>query len=231
MPNLTLRLKTIASLVPSGARVCDVGTDHGYLAIELMSSKKAKKVIAADIKPSPLKNAAQNIEKCGVKGIELRLCDGLEGIDPDEIDTIVIAGMGGEVIAGILSRGISVTSKGNKTIILQPTTSPEHLRKFLYDNGFEIQKELPVYDNGKLYSVMSVAYTGNTCVMPNFFYYIGKIPTDDESGLLYIKKQLSRCRKCSDSLKSITEKHSDYLYYNGITNDIESYLKNNGFGE
>ena len=231
MPNLTLRLKTIAALVPDGARVCDIGTDHGYLAIELIKSGKAKKVIAADINPLPLKNAEQNIKKANITGIELRLCDGLSAIEHTEIDTIVVAGMGGEVIAGILDRGLAVVSKGDKTIILQPTTSPEYLRKFLCNNGFQIEREIPIYENGKLYSVMLISYTGLVSDNPDFFYFIGKIPLNEKAGLLYINKQLSRCSKCADSLKSIPDKHSEYLYYSTVASNIENHLKNHGFGE
>jgi len=225
MPDLSLRLKTIASLVPDGARVCDVGTDHGYLAIELKSSGKASYVIAADVNLQPLKNAESNIKKAGVKGIELRLCDGLENIGENEVDTIVIAGMGGEVIAGILERGILVV-KNNKSIILQPTTSPEFLRKFLYGNGFLIEKEIPVSENGKLYSVMLVRYNGTSAHKKDYFYYIGKVSPLDESGLSYIQKQLNRCSKCAESLKNIPQKRNEYLYYKNIVVDIEKYLNN-----
>lgn len=225
MPNLSFRLNTIASLVPFGARVCDIGTDHGYLSIELKSSGKASFVIAADINPSPLKNAAENIKKMGVTGIELRLCDGLSGIDKDEVDTIIIAGMGGEVISGILEKG-SFVAKNNKTIILQPTTSPEFLRKFLYTNGYEIEKEIPVLENGKLYSVMLVHPTDIVAQKEDYFYYIGKLSPDDSTGLLYIQKQLKRCLKCAESLKNIPTKQEEYLYYKNIVIGIENYINN-----
>jgi len=223
MPNLSLRLKTIASLVPDGARVCDIGTDHGYLAIELKSSGKASSVIAADINPLPLKNAFENIKKSGVRDIELRLCDGLTGIDKDEVDTIIIAGMGGEVIAGIIKNSIK-TAKSDKRIILQPTTSPEFLRRFLYSNGFEIKNETPVFENGKIYSVMLVYKSLKNEEKPEYFYYIGKLLPSDDAGILYIKKQLERCRKCALSLKNVPSKQEDYIYYNNIANDIENYL-------
>lgn len=224
MPNLSLRLKTIASLVPFGARVCDIGTDHGYLSIELKKSGIASLVIAADINPLPLKNAAENIKKSGVSGIKLRLCDGLSGIDKNEVDTIIIAGIGGEVISGILEKSIEI-AKSEKRIILQPTTSPEFLREFLYSNGFCIKKEIPVFENGKLYSVMLVSTTPCLEKPEDYFYYIGKLSNKDEFGLLYINKQLERCRKCAASLKNIPTKQQEYLYYKNIVSGIENYLK------
>ena len=101
---LSLRLKTIAALVPKGARVCDVGTDHARLPIYLISEKIASRVIATDLRPLPLENAKKNVEYSGVTGIELRLCDGLSAVKKHEADVIIIAGIGGEVISGIISR-------------------------------------------------------------------------------------------------------------------------------
>lgn len=231
MPDLSLRLSTIASLVPNGARVCDVGTDHGYLAIHLKAGGKVKSIIAADINPLPLQNAAKNIEKAGATGIELRLCDGLSGIKPNEADTVIIAGMGGEVISGIIERGFSVAKQRDKTLILQPTTSPEALRKFLLTNGFEIIKEVPILENSKLYSVMLVKYSGKTYENKEYFYYVGKVSPLEKVGLMYIEKQQKRCFDCADALKNIPEKQEDYLYYKNVLEGINEYLKDNGFGE
>ena len=225
MPQLSKRLKLIASLVPNGARVCDIGTDHGYLAIELKKSGKAASVIAADINSAPLENAKKNIEKSGVSGIVLRLCDGLSGIAPEETDTVIIAGMGGEVIAGILERGSSVVNNCDKTVILQPTTSPEILRKFLYDNGLQIRKEIAVLENGKIYSVMLVKFTGNIQKCDEYFYYTGKVDKNTEFGRLYIEKQLNRCLKCARPLEFVPGKTQEYLYYKNIVSGIENHLK------
>ena len=101
---LSRRLKTIATLVPFGARVCDIGTDHAILPVFLSENTLVKSIIATDVREKPLKNAKENIERSGVANIKLRLCDGFSGINPDEFDTAVIAGMGGEVISGIISR-------------------------------------------------------------------------------------------------------------------------------
>lgn len=231
MHNLSLRLETIASLVPEGARVCDVGTDHGYLAIELMRRNIAKSVIAADISPSPLKNAECNIQKSGVKGIETRLCDGLSGISISEVDAVVIAGIGGEVIAGIIERGMNVAANKELSLILQPTTSPEILRKSLITNGFDIENETPVFENGKLYSVMLVRFSGKISKSEEFFYYVGKVSPDNHSGKLYIEKQLKRCLKCAQALKDIPQKKEEYLYYKGIADSICNHFKNHSFGE
>ncbi len=223
MNRLSKRLGKISSLVPLGARVCDIGTDHGYLAIELVKSGKADKVIAADVNPKPLENARKNIEKANVTGIELRLCDGFSGISSDEFDTAVIAGMGGEVIAGIIERGLQFLKNTDKKLILQPTTSPEFLRRFLNQNGFSIKEELPVAENNKLYSVMLVVYSGNSQPLPEYKYYIGNISPAESDGLEYIKKQQNRCFQCMKSLENIPDKTEEFEKYKKLYTDITNY--------
>ena len=225
MPALSKRLSLIASFVPQDALVCDIGTDHGYLAIALIESGKAKKVIAADIAEKPLANAVKNIEKANVTGISLRLCNGLSAIKPEETDTIIIAGMGGEVISDILEKGHNVAKSAKVSIILQPTTSPEHLRRFLYENGYEIIREEAVFENNKLYSVMLVKFTGANQKCEDHFYYIGKLLPCDEASRLYIEKQQKRAEKCKISLENIKEKETDYLHYKSVLNGISLFLK------
>lgn len=216
MQNLSVRLSTIASLVPCGAKVCDVGTDHAFLPIALKKSGRAASVIATDINKKPLRKAEENVEKSGVDGISLRLCDGIEGVERQEADTFIVAGIGGEVISGILSRGIEKLKFSNVTLILQPTTSPEILRKFLYDNGFLIKTEIAVEENGKLYSVMNCCYSGEKQVKENHLYFSGKLSPKDPIGKKYIEKQIGRAFKCMEALKNIPEKSEEYNYYKEI---------------
>lgn len=227
MNNLSLRLSTIASLVPKGARVCDIGTDHGYLSIYLKSSNIASKIIAADVNSLPLENAKKNIIKSGALDIELRLSNGFESIDSDEFDTAVIAGIGGEVIAGIIERRIDVIAKEDKTLILQPTTSPEFLRKSLYNNGFDIINETPLMENGKIYSVMLVKYNGIASEKEEYFYYTGKVPNDNEYGISYIEKQYKRLNNCAKALENVASKQEEYLYYKELSEKIKNLLENN----
>lgn len=222
---LTKRLQLLLSLVPFGARVCDVGTDHGYLSIELIKNGGVKSVIATDINERPLSRARKNIERAGVTGIDLRLCDGLSGIKPEETDTVVIAGMGGEVISGIIEKGSNVLKNNEKTMILQPTTSPEYLRKFLFENGYEIILEEPLYENRKAYSVMVCRYKGESEEREPYNYFIGKLTPEKADGVLYIKKQYERCFKCAKALKDIPEKKADFEFYNSVAEQLRSILK------
>lgn len=224
MPNLSLRLKTIADMVPVGAKVCDVGTDHGYLAIYLKLANVVEKIIATDLNEKPLKRAEKNITSAGVKGIELRLCDGLSGLEQDEADTIIIAGMGGEVIAGILEKGGNISKSENITFIMQPTTSPEILRRFLCENGYEIEREIPISENGKVYSVMVCRFDGLLKEKDNSFYYVGKIKPNCKAGVLYIEKQKKRCFDCMTALKSKEDKKYLYAHYKSAFEGIDELL-------
>ena len=104
MRDLSSRLSAAADFVEQGSSVCDVGTDHGYLPAFLYLSGKCKRVTATDIREKPLKNAQKNLEKLGVQDVKLILCDGLDGIDRQIADTVIITGMGGDVISGIIDR-------------------------------------------------------------------------------------------------------------------------------
>ncbi len=225
MSDLSLRLKTLAALVPKGARVCDVGTDHARLPIYLMQNGIANSVIATDLNRKPLEFAKENIAKSGITDISLRLCDGLSAVNKGEADTIIVAGIGGEVISGILRCCNWVKSK-NITLILQPTTSPEILRKFLINQGFDILSETPVFDNNKIYSVIKAVFLGEIKKYPEYFYYIGKIPKT-ENGIIYIKKQQKRIGDYLKAYKKIPEKQAEYILYSKIFTKIEQLLTEN----
>jgi len=227
MPEISIRLKTIADLVREGAKVCDVGTDHGYLAIYLLKERNAARVIATDLNEKPLSRAKENIAAAGCEGkIELRLCDGLNGVSNGEIDTAVIAGMGGEVIAGIIERSKAFSFNGGVTFILQPTTSPEALRRFLCENGFGILSEIPVFENGKLYSVMVCRYTGNMLKKSEGFYYIGLVKSNCEAGRLYIEKQKKRLFDCVKAVENNADRAELYREYKKAYDEIVSYSEN-----
>lgn len=228
MQHLSLRLKTIASLVPFGARVCDVGTDHARLPIFLKQNGIAKTVIATDLNQKPLKNAEQNILQSKVDGISLRLCDGLSAVDENEVDTVIVAGIGGEVISGILKNCAWV--KNDKIhLILQPTTSPEFLRKFLNSCGFEITRETPVCENGKIYSIIEARYTSLVRDYPESYFYVGLVPLT-EDGISYIKKQQGRIKECMTALEQIEARKTDFLAYKRIFDQIENILTENTNG-
>ena len=145
--SLTPRLRMIADLVPKSEVVCDIGTDHGYIAIYLAKNSIAQKVIAADIKKGPLNQAEKNISLFNVSdSVETRLSDGFENIGQNEVQCAIIAGMGGETIAEILKN-----EKGCKYFVLQMQTAHRDLREFLSENGFVIEKEAIAKEGRKMY--------------------------------------------------------------------------------
>lgn len=223
MYNLSKRLKTIAGLVPVGSRVADIGADHGYLPIYLIKNNIAQFVLACDIGEKPLENAKKNISNSKTEKIETRLCDGLDGVESDEVDTIIIAGMGGDVISGILSRRQWIKNP-DYSLILQPMTSADTLRRFLVNNGFSVNEEVSVLDNKKIYSVMRVKYVGYKTQVKESFYYIGKLSYNTEADKKYIDKQLKILKKCCSDIYSLPEKKDLFNYYNTIIDEIERLL-------
>lgn len=151
---LTPRLRLLADWVPQGARLADIGTDHAYLPVWLILHGQISSAIAADLRKGPLARAGETAASYGVS-LDLRLGNGLEKVRPEECDTVVIAGMGGENIAAILAAA-PWTAEGRHTLLLQPQTKAEELRRSLMENGFVIRREALVLDRGILYPVMEV---------------------------------------------------------------------------
>ena len=147
------RLRLIADWVPEGACLADVGTDHAYLPNWLRLHGRIRSAVASDLRPGPLERAKAAGRLYGTDGIDYRLCSGLSGVSPDEADTIVIAGMGGETILSIL-KAAPWTADGRHTLLLQPQTHEELVRRYLAESGFAISREALVQDRGTLYTVM-----------------------------------------------------------------------------
>lgn len=150
---LSPRLGLLAGWVRPGARIADVGTDHAYLPVWLSLHDRVSSAIASDLRKGPLARARETGRTFGVVGVDFRLCDGLDRIRPEEVDTVIIAGMGGENIAAILSRA-PWTADGAHTLLLQPQTRAEDLRLFLSGHGYRITREALVWDRGILYPCM-----------------------------------------------------------------------------
>lgn len=155
---MNTRLEFISSLIPTGTGFADIGTDHGYLPTYMAQNGYDGNIIAADIKNAPLSTAICTAREYGVEdNISFRLCDGLDAIQPNEIDTIVIAGMGGDTICGILDRA-EWCLDSKFALILQPMTKVEVLRYWLTNNGFGISGEHIVRDNGELYQIICARF-------------------------------------------------------------------------
>ena len=153
---LTPRLRMVADLVPAGERMADVGTDHAYLPAALVLEGKIPSAIAADLRPGPLSRAKITVREYGLNDkITFRLCDGLRGIRPEEIQAAVIAGMGGETIASILEAAPWVRER-DVTLVLQPMSSISDLRLWLGQNGYRIVAEKLACEGNTLYTALLV---------------------------------------------------------------------------
>lgn len=154
---LDLRLKNVAELVPLGSRLADIGTDHGYLLISLMKNQKISHGIGCDLRPGPLGYAQKNVKKFGMSHqIELRLGDGLEPLNIDEVDGVSICGMGGGTIKGILQKKKELWNSLS-FLVLQPQSDSGVLRKFLRASGWNILKERLIESDERLYEVIFAA--------------------------------------------------------------------------
>lgn len=187
---LSKRLQTIADFVKKGAVVADIGTDHAHIPIYLIKNNIISKAYACDINKGPLEKAKENINYYGVKNIELRLSNGLEKLKTDEADTLIIAGMGGELITDILEKGRRFFESKRK-FILSPHTKIDEVRKFLLSNGFEITKEDMCIDEGKFYTVMEVKYTENKEMYSEAELLYGKYLIENKHPVLleFLKKE------------------------------------------
>ncbi len=192
----------LSDMVRPGVVAVDVGTDHGRLMVHLVKSGKIPRGYAADINALPLQKAVDLIATHGLQdSITTVLCDGLCDFQSDMVDDIIIAGMGGELIADIL-RDWPHTKSPDKHYILQPMTRPEKLREYLYSEGFSIIHEQGVCAAGKTYSVMVAAYTGQGHPPSDIERIFGGIcDFADSDNLAYAEKVLGRLRRKINGLK------------------------------
>lgn len=149
-------MKAVAAMVTPGNILADIGTDHGYVPISLVQRKKIPKAIAMDINMGPLQHAREHISMCQLENyIETRLSDGVQKLQVGEVDSILIAGMGGELVVNIISNGMEVC-RSAKELILQPQSELEKVRRFLREKKFKIMDEDMVIEDGKYYPMMKV---------------------------------------------------------------------------
>ena len=142
-------------MVPEGARAIDVGTDHAMIPVWLVQTGRCSHVLATDIRSGPLENAAALIEHTGTGGaIRLMQTDGLAGVVPDDVDTVILAGMGGETMIHILAAA-PWTAEGGELLILEPQSKRSDLRRWLIDYGYVITSERLAEDAGRIYPILT----------------------------------------------------------------------------
>lgn len=171
---LSARLEKIVGLVDKGVRLADIGTDHAYIPIELLKSGKIDFAILSDINKGPLENARKEIRRQGLADkTDLRLGSGLEVLESGEVDQVIIAGMGGILIADLIEKKLGLCKSLDK-MILQPMQAQEDLRSYLNKRGFSIIDEYLVREDFRIYEIMEVRYGGGTQDIDDIYY---EIPT------------------------------------------------------
>ena len=176
--SLDARLSCVAALVRQGAVLADIGTDHAYLPLSLLETGRISFALCTDVNEGPLARAREHAALTPyMEKMRFRLCDGLSELSGEAMDDIVIAGMGGELIASILDHAPFVRD-GRYRLILQPMTKQEHLRSYLYQNGFAILREVYASAEGKHYLTLLVEYTGAEETLTPFEALVGRFPFD-----------------------------------------------------
>ncbi|MGI6778641.1 MAG: tRNA (adenine(22)-N(1))-methyltransferase [Acetivibrionales bacterium] len=214
------RLKLIASKVSPCNIICDIGTDHAYIPIYLVLNGISAKAVATDVKEGPVLIAEKNIRKYKLEhAIQTRVGYGLECINDEEAEVIIIAGMGGMMIHDILEAGIEKAKKSN-SIILQPMNAIEVVREWLFSNGFDIYDEGLAREGTRIYNVIATRWTGKEKHKDMVYYYMGEklIEKRDPLAGKYLVNKMAQLEKVikgfemADSMSRDLEKYK-YLYY------------------
>lgn len=198
---LSKRLETVASFVPQGSRVADIGTDHGYIPIWLVEQGIAEHVIAMDVRSGPLLRAKEHIIQHKLEDrIETRLGDGLAQLRAGEADTVVIAGMGGELMLRILREGEHVWASVS-CFILSPQSELAVFRHGLEAMGFAILEETMLQEEGKYYTVMKVI-RGRMHYEQEYRYRYGDCLIRQKSPVLneYLEREEQKLRQITERL-------------------------------
>jgi tRNA (adenine22-N1)-methyltransferase len=161
MVKLSNRLHTIAHQVPKSSRLADIGSDHALLPVYLIQQGRVPFAIAGEVNPGPFEAAGRQVKEAGLADqVQVRLGDGLQVIEPGEVEVITIAGMGGALIAHILEQGKQKLN-GVHTLVLQPNVGEDQVRRWLVHNGWKLTDEIILEEDGKYYEILTAANAAN----------------------------------------------------------------------
>lgn len=198
---LSKRLRALADFVPVGKKVADIGADHAHLLIHLAKRGDLIQGIAGELNEGPWQNAREQVERSGeTERIEVRLGDGLSVLAAGEADVIVLAGMGGSLMARILEAGAARLPATGR-LILQPNTDSDQVRRWLIDHEWQLIDERLVEDGDFLYEIL-VAEPGEG-IKP---YRFSSLPVERQIGvgpLLWQKKDPLLPRKLREELAGL----------------------------
>lgn len=191
------RMKVLADKVRAGVTVCDVGTDHAIIPIELIKSGKTPVCIITDISLPSLQKGIKNARDAGCEDRIIPYCtNGTVGAELETEMDIIIAGMGGELITEIMEQD-SRLKNCKYRFILQPMSKAEHLRKYLADYGYEILSESKAESGGRIYAVICCGYTGEKYIISETELMFGKLSE---------KPSLPEIKYCANVIKVLKVK-------------------------
>lgn len=219
---MNLRLNTLAKMVDPGSRVADIGTDHAYLPIELVKNGKIDYAIASDVAEGPLENAKNDIAAAGLtEQIETRLGSGLETVThADQIDTVVIAGMGGKLMTDILDRAWSKDAQF-KTLVLEPNIGEAGVRNWLMMHNYKIISEKLIAEAGHTYELIKASLTEEKHEMTEKEIFFGPFIVQEKNPVFYQKweGQLVYYQRLLVNLNKARKKDEDRI--NEVDHDIK----------
>lgn len=205
---LSKRLNMIASFVTDGCCAADIGTDHGYIPIYLVQQGISPRAFAMDINKGPLERAKQHITEMGVKDrITCILSDGLNQLPEKEVDSVIIAGMGGDLIVRILEQDQDKLTE-IKELIVSPQSHPERVRHWLHDHNFRILEEDMIREDGKYYIAIRSVH-GRESYKKECFYCFGERLILERSPVLleYLDEEYRKYEKIRGTLLDRTKEH------------------------
>ena len=195
---LGARLSACAGMVREGRALADIGTDHAYLPIWLVRTGKIPRAFASDINEEPIQLAKEHIRRYEIADkITTFTADGMEKIPPDEVDDIVIAGMGGDNIAGILEGAPWLLSPRYR-LILQPMSKAERLRAYLYSRQFFVLEEKPICEANRIYTVICAEYIPEPFHYSDFDIYAGRLDKKNPYAAALLQRQAGILRDMAD---------------------------------
>lgn len=221
---LSPRLMAVASFVRHDSVIADIGTDHAYLPIYLVKNNMIRGALACDLREGPLQKAKENIEQFNLGAfIRIRTSDGLQNVDSNEADDIVISGMGGELIWDIIQK-TKWLFHGKKHLILQPMTNESGLRKQLMENRFRIDREKVVTEGRYIYLVLSAVYDGKVQQTDKASLILGNMKYHDPEEKAYLAREITRLKNQKKGLIN-QHKEQDVALYNKLIEFLEKKLE------
>ena len=217
MIKISDRLRCIANLVNDNCSIIDIGCDHGLLDIYLINNRNNVSIIASDINKNAIENVKYNIKKYRVKGIDTRLGNGLDVVNKDEIDTIVISGMGTYTIIDIFNNNKDKLDNVNSIIILS-NNHIDILRKYLISINYYIDEEVLVKDSNIIYTI--IRFKKGKKKYSDKELFLGPILLEKKDKLFY-----ELCEYSKDKLIEILDKvpDSEVNYKKEIEKKIKYY--------